>query len=729
MNYYRPISVLFYGTTTILDFLFYPIYFLLYQPWKELKQRRTLRSKTTYLSENEILVKPVASRIVQEVRANQPKVENIYERFKMSSLEFGMNDCFGTRRILREIVEKDEKNISIKKLYMEDVYRWDSYSSVKTRVDNVSVGLYSGTCLSSKDVVVIYADTCPEWCISALACFKINCRIATVYTNLGQNGVRYCLDVVKPKVIITSQHLLPNLVSILGKNSNFVKEIVYIANPLNQDFEEWKTNDSLIIHNFDDIEKLGIDMNGYNDISKLKPAKQDDVALIMFTSGSTGNPKGVELTHRNIIEGAYTMQAHFFDVLGCINYGNETYIAYLPLAHIFELVVEISSLCSGFRIAYSSPFTLTDNSLKIASGQLGDITLIKPTYMVAVPLVLNRVYKKITSAIKTKSPMLSHVFKLCYDYKCYWRANGMDTPILNNLLFKKLKRALGGNVKLILAGGAQLSTEVHQFFRTVICSKTFIGYGLTESSGIGGNGNEFDETGEFVVEDGVVVKLESWEEGGYLVNDMEGPGGEILLNSKTMAKSYYKPEDNKTRMDFVTDFDGEKWFRTGDIGRLNPKTKTLRIVDRRKDLIKLQMGEYVSLAKVETEMKMHPSVDLVCVYADPEKTATVALIIPNEEQLYEWADQLKLSYGGNARKDICQNLALKDYILNDIKLHVYGKLENFEIPKDITLIGDTWDPDSGLVTSSMKLKRKAIQKAYQGDIDKMYQNIEKSRLN
>jgi long-chain acyl-CoA synthetase len=247
---------------------------------------------------------------------------------------------------------------------------------------------------------------------------------------------------------------------------------------------------------------------------------------------------------------------------------------------------------------------------------------------------------------------------------------------------------------------------------------------LTETTGgtIGSDRfNELGECGKPVF--GTTFKLESWEEGGYLVNDENGPRGEVIIHSKSVAKGYYNLQDESANAAFVVDSKGKRWFRTGDIGQLNPVTGSLRLIDRRKDLVKLQMGEYVSLSKVECEVKIHPLVDIVCVYADPTKTATVALIIPDHSKLLELKDQLNISDNYAKKEDLCKNPILVDWVLKDIAAYVSRRLQNFEVPKGITLVGEMWNPDSGLLTSAMKLKRKPIQNAYQQDIDRMYESI------
>ena len=567
MNLYLVVSFLFNGLTTIFDILLYPIYYSWYQPWKELKRRRTPRVTVDFVSENEVVIKCLELPLTKEVRANQPLVRNIYELFKISSNKHAEKLCSGTRKVLKEVTEQDKQNIVARKFLMEDAYRWYTYQSIQKRIDDVAFGLVSETCLKSKDVVVIYADTCLEWFISAMACFKVNCKIATIYTNLGPDGVRYCINKVKPKLIITTQKLLSNLQEILNNESNDLKEIIFFPNLMHPGNIDNIKEGPWIIHNFDDIEHFGKDSGDANNASEWQVAEQDDIAMIMFTSGSTGNPKGVLLSHGNIIEAVHVNTASISEYMECIDLSNETHIAYLPLAHIYEFVVEMTSYCSGVRVAYSSPFTLTERSPKVAKGQKGDLSLIQPTFMIAVPLVLNRVYKNIRSEIENKNPLFAQLLKLSFEYKKYWHERGMDTPLLNALVFEKIAGVLGGKLRVLFCGGAPLHNDVYDFFRLVMCPTTIVAYGLTESccNGMGSSKND----PQLCPADGLVLKLESWKEGGYLVNDENQPGGEILLSSKTLAKGYYKLENELSNSSFFTDSNGVQWFRTGDIAQLD----------------------------------------------------------------------------------------------------------------------------------------------------------------
>ena len=709
----------------VFDVVLYPIYYLWYQPWKELEIRNSRRTTIEFISDREALAKPVTTSRNLEIKQNQVVVDNIYELFKAAATKYPNYSCCGTRKILSEKLEKDNKGVVIKKYVMEDKYQWQTFKTIQKRIDKVSDGLLVGTSLSSKDVVVIYADTCLKWFLMALACFRNNYTIATLYTNLGTDGVAYGINHVKPKLIITSQELLPKLLEILDKDINEVNDVIYFENPREKFQEDIMKGHALNIQSFNEIESFGTELKGDRSKYELKPAVKDDLAFIMFTSGSTGNPKGVMVTHSNMMEAIQNQEITIGDIVGLnAACSQECYIAYLPLAHILELNMEMWYYCNGMRVGYSSPATLTDKSPKVIKGQKGDIALLKPTALVAVPLVLDRVYKGIMASMAAKGPVFMEIFQFIYQYKKYWYRHGFDTPLFNALIFKKLQKALGDKVKLLLSGGAPLANDVTEFFKICICNEVWNTFGSTEVSGGASCSDRYNAVGECGRPTfGTTLKIESWEEGGYLVTDTMGPRGEVIINSKSVALGYYNLQDESSNAAFITNFKGERWFRTGDIGQINPITGSLRLIDRRKDLVKLQMGEYVSLSKVESEIKIHPLVDTVCVYADPTKTATVALILLDDTKLFELGDQLNISDEARTKKKLCNNPNVIDHVLKDISNYVSRRLEKFEIPKGITLVSEMWTPESGFVTSAMKLKRKPIQIAYQNDINRMYENI------
>merc|ERR1712223_2336617 len=218
---------------------------------------------------------------------------------------------------------------------------------------------------------------------------------------------------------------------------------------------------------------------------------------------------------------------------------------------------------------------------------------------------------------------------------------------------------------------------------------------------------------------GVHIKLCDWEEGNYRVTDKPHPRGEIYIGGPNVAAGYYKNQE-KTKEEFFTDAEGRRWFKTGDIGQFE-HDGTLRIVDRKKDLVKLQFGEYVSLGKVESVLKGCPVVANVCVYGDSTKSYVVAIICPVRDTLE--AISARIGKPDLTFEQACQDRDVTGAVLREISSH--GKqmrLAKFEVPGAVCLTSEEWGPESGLVTAAMKLKRRPLQERYQEDINRMYGN-------
>merc|ERR1719150_1317987 len=241
------------------------------------------------------------------------------------------------------------------------------------------------------------------------------------------------------------------------------------------------------------------------------------------TPGTTGKPKGVLLSHHNLVcaMGSLCNIVEF-------NSEKDKYIAFLPLAHVLELLAESSCIFMGIRIGYSSSLTLTTKSSKVKTGCKGDSTVLKPTLMCGVPLILERIYKSMVDTMSRKGWFVEELFHYLVAYKMKWQDRGFDTPLLNKTLFRRIRYFLGGKVRLLLSGGAPLSPETHSLVRTCLCVPLMQGYGLTETTACASVTSIHDRTtgraGAPLLN--VKMKIVSWEEGNYLVTDKPNPRGE-----------------------------------------------------------------------------------------------------------------------------------------------------------------------------------------------------------
>jgi long-subunit acyl-CoA synthetase (AMP-forming) len=451
----------------------------------------------------------------------------------------------------------------------------------------------------------------------------------------------------------------------------------------------------------------------------------------MFTSGTTGNPKGVIIPHKSVVAAV----AGVDHVVGpMFSAQNDLYIAYLPLAHIMELVAEIAQVKVGIPMGFGTPHTLTNTGVKLAAGCPGDMTILKPTVVVFAPLVLEKIYNGIQAKVAAGGAVAQWLFQnaLASGLASFERGD-VGAPFLWNLLvFKKIQEMTGGRVRLVLTGSAPLDGNVHKFVQTCLNCPVRQGYGATETCAASCVQEVLDNSVCCVGPPRVTacIKLIDWEEGNYRFTDSENPAigmprGEIVIGGEGVCLGYLvDPEHpdpeivSKNESDFKTDENGVRWFYTGDIGQVT-RDGSIQIIDRKKDLVKLQHGEYVALSKVEGVLKLSNFVENAMVHADSRQTYCVALVCPQFATLNRFIREKGLGDDADAA---CEHPDVIAEVLRTFREVSKGKLQEFEIPKKVILVPSTrtWTPENDLLTAAMKLKRKPIINAHEEEIAKLY---------
>ena len=685
-----------------------PFYYIVQKPWKNGGRRNKLppflqiEQGDGYLTCKNSKNKSYFHEIICE-----NNVDTLEKLIEFAADRYGEKNALGTRQLLGEET-KVQSNGKVFSKYVLGEYTWKTYSQICKEMIYFGRGLRS-LGINDKMNVVIFSETRAEWMTAAFGCMKQSLPIVTLYTNLNDEGLVHGIVETEGSCIITSQDLLPRVTNLVPQLSN-LKTIIVFENQISPiDVTAWGGNIQLLRY------KTVVDMGASSDIADCLP-KPEDTAIIMYTSGSTGKPKGVILSHKNILSSllGYLDEFQFSP--------NDVTLAYLPLAHVLEFIVETITILCGASIGYSSPLTLTDRSSKVKSGSQGDATILRPNAMTSVPLINERLYKSIKENIESRTEFVKTMFKYLIDYKIYWTNLGYSTPIFDKLILKpKLGSILGGRVERMFGGGAPLAEDTHTFIRAVFCCPIYQGYGLTETTASACVMAKDDHSTGFV---GIPttcsdIKLVDWEPGCYMVTDKPHPRGEIHVGGDIIAQGYYK-QPELTAQEFYEE-GGKRWFRTGDIGEILLSTGQLRIIDRKKDLIKNQYGEYIALNKVESVLKTCPLIDNICVFANSLQSFTVALVSPNEEQLKLVAKKENIL--DDNWKELCKNVRLEEAVKKQIAQHPSvkdGHLRKFEIPHRLTLVPEPWTPESSLVTASFKLKRKNIADRYQVAIEQMY---------
>ncbi|KAI6177919.1 hypothetical protein M3Y99_01975500 [Aphelenchoides fujianensis] len=591
-----------------------------------------------------------------DLLSNAFKCETLGDLWDKSVKKYGDNACMGVRELL-EFEEQRKDGKTFQKLHLGE-YEFETYEEVNETINGVVQGLLSHG-LQKGDNVMIFAETRPEWMQTAFACFKCGLPLSTVYATLGEEAVAYAINEVEPKVLFTTRALLPKVAKAL-KDVESVETVIYFKEPHKPE-----------------------DDDGFATPDQKKAFKKLDKKLESFDA--------------------------LVDIAGG---GNRQYEK--PKTDDLALCAELILLAKGARIGYSSAQTLFDRAPKIKKGTKGDCAMLQPTLMTCVPAVMDRIFKAVTDELKTKPLVFREAFRVCYERKRARYEDGYSSPIMNTVVFNKIRSMLGGHLQRILSGGAPLNAETQRFINICFCCPVLQGYGLTETCA-GATAMDMADLNCGSVGPPIQcceIRLREWKDAGYSPQN-DPPQGEILIHGDHVSSGYFKNEE-KTNEDFIT-LNGKRYFATGDIGEFRADG-SLKIIDRKKDLVKPAHGEYISLGKVETTLLTNPLVDNICIYADSDHDKLLALVVPNEKNLKSLAQEKGVD--GDWKK-ICEDEKVVKAVAEELKKSS-SKLHKNEVPELVVLCHEPWTPANGLLTEALKLKRKNIEKEYKEAIQHAY---------
>jgi long-chain acyl-CoA synthetase len=578
------------------------------------------------------------------------EIKRTFDILPYALSKYPLNNCLVSK------VDGKWKNISTQE-----------YSDQVNQLSNalIELGVQPG------DRIATINNNRPEWNILNVAVAQVGAIICPMYPTISADDYVYIFNHAEISYVFVSDE------EILGKVLKAKESVPTVKD----------------IYTFDKIdnakhwsEVFKLNKGQHNDeIAKRKEAiTENNLVTIIYTSGTTGKPKGVMLSHQNLVSNAKAAQA----LLPCLP--GDKALSFLPVCHVFERTLLNIYVQAGISIYYAESIeTLGDNLKEI-----------KPEIFTAVPRLIEKLYDKIIAGGNLKSGVIKKLF--------FWAVNkannyeigqssGIGDLIANKLIYSKVQAGLGGNIKCIISGSAALQPRLTKFFWGVGLP-ILEGYGLTETSptvavnSLLHGGTKFSTVGKVL--EGVSVKIEE--------------DGEILVKGSNVMLGYYKDET------LTSEVMSDEWFHTGDIGVFDGEY--LKITDRKKEIFKTSGGKYIAPGPVENTMKASPFIEQIMVIGEGEKHAA-ALIVPAFIYIKEWCKEQGIPCSTN--DEICSNEKVRKAINADIDKfnQKFGKVEQI---KKIELINSDWTILGGELTPTMKPKRKPILKKYDYLLKKIY---------
>jgi long-chain acyl-CoA synthetase len=561
---------------------------------------------------------------------------------------------------------------------------WNSltFGEVARRVRELALGLHA-LGIGAVDRVAIWSENRPEWNLADLATLAVGAVDVPIYATQAHSQVEYILSDSAARAIFVSSAFLKDALEIKGRLPQIEFVISFDA-----------TNAQSAIQIADLVDK---GRSVYSDQPDLydglwRAATPDDLATILYTSGSTGDPKGVMLTHKNLTTNVLN-SARWLHLDG----RRELALTYLPFTHIFERAVWYLYGHTGATIAYAE-------SIDTVATNLAEV---HPTAMTSVPRMFEKIYTKIVERGLSAGFPKRQIFLWSLAVGRRWAERNdrgarigfllsLAHRIADALVFKKWREALGGKIRVLISGGAPLAPEIAYLFLAA-GMPVLQGYGLTETSpSVSCNTEKRNRIGTVgPVMDGVSVRIAF--------------DGEILVKGDTVMKGYCRAADNDEAFT-----DG--WFRTGDIGHIDADG-FLVITDRKKDLLKTSGGKYIAPQRLESLIKSSHFVSQVVVVGNARKFAS-ALIVPNMELLRGYARLKGVGYADEC--ELLTNPRIIDLIQRQVDKYT-TELARFEKVKKVALLENEFTTESGELTPTLKPRRSVIEKKYANVIDTLYE--------
>ena len=592
-------------------------------------------------------------------------------------------------------------------------YQWHTYKQVEQMALRLGSSLgkhglyveesFPEECKAAQTLrtIGVFAKNCPEWFILEQACSAFNVVLVPLYDTLGEEAMSFIVEQTRMRSILVSIETVRQAIHV-GTKNEYLENIILIE-PATEEVKAAAEQAGLRLFQYSDLVHSSVAPGTATPVSH-----PDDVFTINYTSGTTGMPKGVLLSHRNFMS---CVEAALRSTLSAVNgvgvTTTDVHISYLPLAHAFERLVCCLCWCCGAGIGCYS-----GDVLKL----MDDIKVLEPTVFVSVPRLFNRIADRVSIGIHERSAVTRAIFDLGLNSKIggFRTTASTTSTIWDRIVFNKTKRLLGSRLRFMVTGGAPLDPSVHEKMQAFFCVPLLQGYGLTETVGpaflchredtaVGHIGGLFPS---------VEFKLQSVPEMNYYVSS-NPPAGELCVRGNSVAIGYFR---NKELVEEAVDEDG--FFHTGDVVQLLV-SNGVSVIDRKKNIFKLAQGEYIAPEKIENQLCNALAVAQVFVYGDSFRAKLVAIVNPDTAFAESWCKSNGVTFDLDA---LCVNEAFVKAVLDSIQEQT-APLKGFEKPAKYRLTPLDFSSSTQLMTPTQKLRRHEAKLFFAKEIEEMYVDV------
>lgn len=587
--------------------------------------------------------------------------ENLVDMFEKSTKKYARNKLFGVKE--------------------NGAYRWITYEEIGRQVADFR-GALASKGVGKGDVVAVISNNSPEWAVGAYATYSLGAQYVPMYEAQLEKDWKYILEDCGAKILLVAND------EIAGRTKKFIDEVDALEHIVS--FGSKADGDT----SFRGMLKLG----KANPAPAVQPGAED-VCGFIYTSGTTGNPKGVLLTHRNLTSNVNAVHEIF------PMSEDDTSLSFLPWAHSFGQTVELHCLLS-----YGAAMGLAESTATI----IQNLPEVKPTLLFSVPRIFNKIYDGLNKRMADEGGLKKKLFDAMLatsNKKRELEAKGKSSffvnlkhGLLDKLVASKVRERLGGRLKYAFSGGAALSTEVGTFIDNLGIT-IYEGYGLTETSPIATankpGARKIGSVGKAIP--GVDVKIVPCE-------GAPAGQGEIVVYGPNIMKGYHNlPEETAA---VIMDDGG---FRTGDMGRIDAEGFVF-ITGRVKEQYKLENGKYVVPSPLEEKLRLSPFIANIMIDGT-NKPFNVAVVVPDFESLGAWAKDNGL--GGKSDAELARDPKVEALIKGEID-KFSSDFKGYERPKKFVVVSEDFTTENGMLTPSLKVKRRVVVERYGDDMEGLY---------